>query len=150
MIISDSFHLRSKGYEGIINVAMDEFSYSTGRESQKNLLMRYYQALFKAANGQHINTLVMSCFGEGPHHHDFLLSIWSFFQVYENLPTEQLDQTRVTLLVSDHRLANVVRRAQMEPWPQTHPNGWETAFFNFARRVGFMPLRRTERKSVQN
>ena len=128
-VVSDPYHLRSKGYAGMKSVAMEDVSETTNSEDQRSQLLRYYKALFQTAYNQRINNLVMSLFGVGQYRCNSLISVWCFFEVFENLPTEQLDQIRVTILVLNHGLANTVLRAQMESWPPTQRHGWGSAFF---------------------
>ena len=120
-----SYLLRNKGYWGILNMAMQNVAEGTRHETQKKILMGYYDALFRTAYHMRLESLVMSLFGVGTWNYDQLTSVWCFLEVFQRLPE---DSFKITLLIPDVKLANTVRRAQMEAWPRDRREGWGEHF----------------------
>ena len=125
VVVCGPYLLSQRGYQGIVNVAMENVIAGTQPEAQKPILNRYYDNLFKQAYNLKIDYLVMSLFGVGTWNYDKLTSIWCFLDSFQRLPNDNLE---IALLIPDVTLANTVRRAQMEAWPRDRRHGWGDAF----------------------
>ena len=125
VVVCGPYLLSQRGYQGIANVAMQNITLGTSTETQTNVLIRYYNNLFRQAYDLQMNSLVMSLFGVGQWSYDPITSIWCFLDAFQGLPDDRLE---ITLLIPDVRMANTVRRAQMEAWPRDQRRGWGETF----------------------
>ena len=130
VMVCGPFQLSNQGYEGIVNIAMQNVPRGTGLEVQKAILLIYYRTLFHRTRELKIHNLVMSLIGVGAWDYDPVTSAWCFLEVFQEQPD---DQFGVTLLIPGNTrgsmmLANSMRRAQMEVWPSDLRGGWSEVF----------------------
>ena len=115
VVVCGPYLLAQRGYQGIVNVAMENVKSGTRLEHHKLILSRYYDNLFRQAYNLQIDYLVMSLFGVGTWNYDRLTSVWCFLDSFQRQPDDKLE---IALLIPDVKLANTVRRAQMEASPR--------------------------------
>ena len=86
-MVCGPYWLRLRGYQGIVNMAMENITLGTDIETQKTILIGYYKNLFKQAYSLQMHSVVMSLFGVGTLNYDPSTSIWCFLEVFQGLTT---------------------------------------------------------------